>query len=897
MMRIGFFGLAIVPMLVLLGQPTRSAEKAPDIATIARPVAGYTQIIFHGGAGPFLIQTRKTLDPAAPWLDMPDAFVTELEPGVFMGQFPNGVDDLGFYRVVSVTSGDAIGLKGWSVLLRVSAPANGNFFVTGESPVVTVTILDTMAQGLSRPDFSTFSLYMFGPQDPLKTVTAAKLLNATTDRTKTPHHFIDLKTNPDVQANRNVLTYHLKPVTDEAPGTYTVTLWVVLGSDGVQQMMTFADVQIGNGTLETQVVDKSKCSVCHLGPISGRLYMHHVDPGRSPTGNWSMDFNPVESCKSCHNNDGYAAYNDASVPGGKVADHIVKRVHGVHMGEELKLDFNTNSVTGNFKDYTHVVFPADIRTCTKCHLDDRWKTQPSVLACGACHDNIWFGPDPVPTGWAAHLGKEQKDNTKCSVCHAPDSGGLFTSVAEAHQIPPPSLDTIDVSLTPPANGTNYVAGEKPVVTMVFKNDAGASIGDHTVVTPANFSSASLFVYGPRSRTFPVLTSLAKLGVETKRASVTCATNGPWAINGKAFKIGINGTPPQSITINGASALVTAAEVVASLNPVITNLNGGALASVSGAKVNIKTLIRGAQARIEIYNGEVTTAMGWKAQGVVLEPDVFVAAVSTPGNDLRPVADPLDYSDPMVTRTAANITYQLDDVAGLAPGTYGIYVYHLPITNKVAGLTAATGIGHIMFQVGTSTPEKKVATNCTDCHGDTVFHLTAGPIHAAPFDTDYCKACHDYGHPNTGDLFKNQGGTSLNGWSGFGAMPIVRRVHGVHFGHYLEHSEEIYANATKSTFGEIIFPQDVRNCTKCHAETDTWKQKPARMACLACHDSDEAKAHGKLMTYMPDPTDPYGPLAQESCIICHGEDAAFSADKVHDISSPYVPPYPREPVEQ
>jgi OmcA/MtrC family decaheme c-type cytochrome len=126
------------------------------------------------------------------------------------------------------------------------------------------------------------------------------------------------------------------------------------------------------------------------------------------------------------------------------------------------------------------------------------------------------------------------------------------------------------------------------------------------------------------------------------------------------------------------------------------------------------------------------------------------------------------------------------------------------------------------------------------------------------------------------------------------MPIVRRVHGVHFGHYLEHSEEIYANATKATFGEIIFPQDVRNCTKCHAETDTWKQKPSRMACLACHDSDEAKAHGKIMTYIPDPTDPYGPLAQESCIICHGENAEFSADKVHDISSPYVPPYPRQP---
>src|SRR6185369_8265490 len=121
-MRTGFFGLAIVPMLVLLGQSAPVTEEPPDIATIARPVAGYTQIIFHGTAGPFLIQSRKSLDASAPWFDMPDAFVTELQPGVFMGQFPNGLDDIGFYRVVSESSG-FVELKGWNVLLRISAPA------------------------------------------------------------------------------------------------------------------------------------------------------------------------------------------------------------------------------------------------------------------------------------------------------------------------------------------------------------------------------------------------------------------------------------------------------------------------------------------------------------------------------------------------------------------------------------------------------------------------------------------------------------------------------------------------------------------------------------------------------------------------------------------------------
>src|SRR5262249_24864095 len=145
-----------------------------------------------------------------------------------------------------------------------------------------------------------------------------------------------------------------------------------------------------------------------------------------------------------------------------------------------------------------------------------------------------------------------------------------------------------------------------------------------------------------------------------RASVTSGKAGPWDINGKTFKIAINGSPPQDIKIVGASALVTAAELVASLNPVIGNLDGGAKASVSGANFNMKTSIQGENARIEIYNGDVTTAMGWKRPpNTTMEPDVTIAAPSIPSNDLRGLSDPLDYSDPMVTRSQANITYQLD----------------------------------------------------------------------------------------------------------------------------------------------------------------------------------------------------------------------------------------------
>lgn len=200
-----------------------------------------------------------------------------------------------------------------------------------------------------------------------------------------------------------------------------------------------------------------------------------------------------------------------------------------------------------------------------------------------------------------------------------------------------------------------------------------------------------------------------------------------------------------------------------------------------------------------------------------------------------------------------------------------------------------------FQMGTETPSKKVATNCTQCHGNTIWHLDEGPIHAEPFDTDYCLACHDYGRSGTGDLFSRVGGNSTSGWAGYGAKPIAARVHGVHFGASLEHPEWVYAG-NPNAFNEVVFPQDVRNCTKCHSAetTGTWKTEPSRLACTACHDSASAVAHTDLMTNDPTPSDPYGPDGTPTCKSCHGAGKEFAPDKVHNVSNPYKPPYPREP---
>jgi Outer membrane cytochrome MtrC/MtrF-like, domains II/IV len=775
-------GLAVLTAVLFQARPVLAADTPPYIQNLSKAASGEMEIIFYGGTGPFRIERNTSFTPSPSWADVAGASVTELRQGVYRGLIPNGAEDLAFFRVVSESDGIAE-LKGWTILANVSAPANGAYFVPGESPVVTVTLLDTFTPHLTSYEFSTLNLYLYGPQDPQKTVTAVKLLNASTNRAVRPHHYIDLKTNPDVQVNGGVLTYRLQPVTDEAPGTYTLSVYSVMASDAIQQIMKFTDLQIGTGLVESPVVAKRapdgspKCASCHEGPVSGKTYMHHIDPSGSPgsVGSWSLDYEPTRSCKSCHNNDGYAAYRDASAPGGRVSDTIMRRVHGIHMGADLKLPFNTNSVDGSFADYIHVEFPADVRNCTQCHLDDRWKTEPTRVACTTCHDNVWFGdPGLTPIGMKNHAFP-LLDNHLCGFCHPPDTGGfvwtngLDVAVASAHAIPQEFEKLVELVMTPPANSKFYVTGESPQLTIKFQrlDTNGTPTGvyiDPAAITTATWNRVRLQVSGPRAFTLPALTSASS-----------------------------------DHSLSGSSSY--------------------------------------------IYND------------LRLHP-------GDPASD-----------DPRATRTADSIVYQLETITNSTAGTYTVFVQ--------ARETAVTDLNVINFQVGTATPEMKVATSCVDCHADTKMHGSY------PFNTDLCKSCHDYERQLTGRT-----GWLDSNW-GFGAAPLSRRVHGVHFGNYLDKPEEIHGVAdAEAHFGHIVFPMDIRNCTKCHSESPTWTEKPSRLACLACHDSDAATVHANLMTYDPTPADPWSGDEWESCIVCHGEEDDYSPRVVHSIADPYVPPYPR-----
>jgi OmcA/MtrC family decaheme c-type cytochrome len=146
-------------------------------------------------------------------------------------------------------------------------------------------------------------------------------------------------------------------------------------------------------------------------------------------------------------------------------------IHRIHKGEELiKKNYNFFGVLLN-----ETKFPQDIRNCTKCHNDTapkvapqatNFKTVPSRLACGACHDGIdWVtGSGTRNDGTSGgHGGGAQADDSKCTTCHIdpgfvdPVLGGVGVARMHIPVTPPNLLNSLLVSTAPvtlPVPGNN-----------------------------------------------------------------------------------------------------------------------------------------------------------------------------------------------------------------------------------------------------------------------------------------------------------------------------------------------------------------------------------------------------------------------------------------------------------
>jgi len=117
--------------------------------------------------------------------------------------------------------------------------------------------------------------------------------------------------------------------------------------------------------------------------------------------------------------------------------------------------------------------------------------------------------------------------------------------------------------------------------------------------------------------------------------------------------------------------------------------------------------------------------------------------------------------------------------------------------------------------------------CNACHDNLELHGEAR------FDVEYCVTCHN---PSSID-----GDTVDEPWGGSVDMKVM--IHKIHFGANLANGYRVVGFGDREhVYSEVVFPQDVRNCTTCHQETNeavpqasNWRTVQNRAACGTCHD--------------------------------------------------------------
>lgn len=165
-------------------------------------------------------------------------------------------------------------------------------------------------------------------------------------------------------------------------------------------------------------------------------------------------------------------------------------------------------------------------------------------------------------------------------------------------------------------------------------------------------------------------------------------------------------------------------------------------------------------------------------------------------------------------------------------------------------------------------------SCNSCHDKLAFH-GGGRV-----DVQFCVACHNSGLPN-----RNAADTTED-------VAMSTLVHKIHAGRLLAVSAggEKYKVRDNSDFSEIGFPQDLRNCTKCHdgsnpktPQGDNWKKVVTKQACLTCHAKYEGSAWELSHKVIASDKGASGvdtgiasDIPNSKCLACHGPTNALGA---------------------
>ncbi len=287
-------------------------------------------------------------------------------------------------------------------------------------------------------------------------------------------------------------------------------------------------------------------------------------------------------------------------------------------------------------------------------------------------------------------------------------------------------------------------------------------------------------------------------------------------------------------------------------------------------------------------------------GTILDPKGFGASSTVnallggPTTDYA--IDPFRESLAGATFNGSIATYTFTNaIPASAKGTWAIAIE----ARRTITLNPAPRQGPATYTEGAVNPIKYVAVtdaapvprrnvvvldNCNKCHDRLATTFSHGGQRIA---IEECVLCHN---PNASDKARrpaDQGPPE--------SISLKRLIHRIHSGENLTQPFTVYGFVGPSTFNDVRYPGERRDCVQCHTSTSTYNlplptgaipvvtqrdyfspQGPATAACLGCHDNSDAAAHAFLNTAnFPGATGP-----AEACATCHGDGKDKDVVKVH-----------------
>jgi len=353
------------------------------------------------------------------------------------------------------------------------------------------------------------------------------------------------------------------------------------------------------------------------------------------------------------------------------------------------------------------------------------------------------------------------------------------------------------------------------------------------------------------------------------------------------------TPPPS---TGGSVDLTAGDTSGNPNAAFTAISGTSLVTVNSPPKVRFTVIDNGAVKTGLTTSNVSFIIAKLEPGVSGNPDQFhsytyrnVTGVTGPGGTpvlaeaMQATTDPKTSPSQLQFDSATGIyTYTFSTDITDPTKTNGVVFEPGKVHRVAIQLSYVDSEGKTVrvdpyydFTVdanGNSVPAtgRKMAdtNNCNSCHNQLALH-GGGRV-----EVQFCVMCHNEKtvDPDSGNV-----------------LEMRTMVHKIHAGRRLHAAGEDYTiwgyGNTAHDYSEVGFPQDLRNCSKCHSastatpEGDNWKKVPTKQACLTCHQSGNPSAwHDmhinvlKLGTSVND--------VSNNCVACHGEGQTWSSEQVH-----------------